>query len=382
MKTMTKNISTQMIMLAMVLGVLSVGEAEAGDRSSGIRISIGSGGDTHVTHASQIGYDADSIIPAGYQIDQELIARKAHGDVLKVTVTKSRWNGHDYVAYMLVEWGNLRGLQGFGPAGGPSNWSGTVKVDDGEAYVIKTIGFEQPRRGQTPQLTHKQAKKLAELREELSEDLAKAEDKANDNIDEAYDDIRNRRKLAKELRKIEAKFDKKVADLQAEYSQDVAKLLAKAARNNPAGGDYLIDTDDDEKVQWHAGVNGGTDGVLIKLILDDDDSEITIKAGGEKIKLETQAQRATRVVVRNSGVRVVGNVQIGGVSGSYVYSSQPSYTNYNRRSSNNIHFSNTAAQRVYYQRLQHRRARYNRRSNHSAGGHQCSTSSGHRHGGH
>jgi len=295
MKTMTKNISTQLIMLAVVLGVLSTAEAQAGDGTSGLYISIGTGGG-HSTSASTGGYDAHNLIPAGWQIDKEFLRRKGQGDLLKVTATKARWNGQYYVAYMLVEWGNIEGVR----AAGVSNWDGSVKVDDGMAYVVKTIGFEQPMRDGWRgglQLTPKQAKKLAKLREDLDEELVKAELKYHEAVDDAYDDIRDRAKLARKLAKIEQKYNEDVAEAQEEYQEDVAELLADAKANNFAPGDKLIATGDEEKVKWQANVNGGTDGVLIKLVMEDDGEDVVVNAGGLKIKFETTPQRAAPAIV-------------------------------------------------------------------------------------
>lgn len=316
MKTMTKNISTQLIMLAVVLGVLSTADAQAGDGTSGLYISVGTRGG-HSTSASTGGYDAHNLIPAGWQIDKEFLRRKGQGDLLKVTATKARWNGQNYVAYLLVEWGNIEGVR----AAGPSNWDGSVKVDDGMAYVVKTIGFEQPMRGGWRgglQLTPKQAKKLAKLREELDEELVKAELKYHQAVDDAYDDIRNRAKLARKLAKIEQKYNEDVAEAQEEYQEDVAELLANAKANNFAPGDKLIATGDEEKVKWQANVNGGTDGVLIKLVMEDDDEDVVVKAGGLKIKFETTPQRAAPAIVTRRRAAVNARATII-YSGRYLY---------------------------------------------------------------
>ena len=316
MKTTTKNISTQLIMLAFVLGVLSTAEAQAGDGTSGLYISIGMGG-AHSTSASTGGYDTDSLIPAGWQIDKEFLRRKGPGDLLKVTTTKARWNGQNYVAYLLVEWGNLNGSA----AAGPSNWDGSVKVDDGTAYVVKTIGFEQPMQGGWQgglQLTPKQANKLAKLRQDLAEELAEAELKYQEEAADAYDEIRKPAKLARKLDKLEQEYNKHVAKAQHEYQQDLTNLLAKAKADNPAPGDKLIATGDEEEVKWQANVNGGTDGVLIKLVMEDDDEDAVVKAGGLKIKFETTPQRVAPTIVTTR--RAPANARVTIVrSGTYLH---------------------------------------------------------------
>ena len=290
--------------------------------------------------------------------------------MLKVTVTKAHWNGRDYVAYMLVEWGNLRGLQGFAPVGGSSNWNGVVKVDDGEAYVVQTIDFEQPivAGGQSGglYLTPKQAKKLAELRQDLDEELVKAALKRDRKVAKAYNEIHNRAKLARELRKIEQKYANKVADAQIEFDEEVAKLLANARANNViVAGDKLIATGDDDKVKWQAGVNGGTDGILIKLILDDDDAEITVRAGGQKIEFETTPQIAARVVVHNTGVRatvVAGSVRVQSAQGRRYYSGQ------NR--------GHSRPMRHYRPPTRHQYVQQHRGRAHGQSGHQCANACG------
>ena len=296
MKTITKNISTQLIMLAVVLGVLSTEGAKAGDRASALYVSVGTNGSYYSSGSSTIGYDADGLIPAGWQIDKEFLRRKGAGDLLKVTTTKARWTGQNYVAFVLVEWGNLKGTA----IAGPSNWNGSVTVDDGAAYVSKTIGFEQPVRGGRHgrlQLTPKQSKKLAKLQAELDEELAEAEDEYQEEVDEAYDEIRNPTKLARKLAKIEQEYAEEVADAQDEYEEELAKLLADAQANNFTPGDALIATNDDEKVKWQASVNGGTDGVLIKLVMDDDDEDVVVKAGGLKISFELKGETVAPVVI-------------------------------------------------------------------------------------
>ena len=320
MKTMTKNISTQLIMLAFVLGVLSTADAQAGDGTSGLYISIGSAGGS--SSASTSGYDTHRLIPAGWQIDKKFLRRKGPGDLLKVTATKARWNGQNYVAYLLVEWGNLEGVA----TAGPSNWDGSVKVDDGTAYVVKTIGFEQPMRAGWQgglQLTPKQANKLAKLRQELDEELAEAKVKYQQDLADAYDEIRKPAKLARKLDKLAQKYNKDVDEAQEEYQEDVAELLAKAKASNFTPGDKLIATDDEEEVKWQANVNGGTDSVLIKLVMEDDDEDVVVKAGRLKIKFETTPQRVASAIVTTRRAAVTTRVTIVR-SGTYLHHTPPS----------------------------------------------------------
>jgi len=292
MKTITRDITTELIMLAVVLGVLSCTEAPAGDRWV-----YGEEDDDDLLHVrrsqpSIYGGGIDRILH-GWDIDRTFISRRDARDVLQVTVTKARWNGRNYVAYLLVEWGNLDGVVGNVPEGVWNDWNGSVTVDDGGVFVVEAIGFDAAGPAGEPQLTLSQSRKIAEYRQDLEDKLAKAERQRDKEIANARKGNRNGTKLRKELEKIDKKYAEQVAGAREDYRSKTAKILAKAERVAPA--DSIVATDDYDEVKWVAGVGGGVDGVLLKLVLDDAESEVVVRAGGEKIKFTTSPQRTATV---------------------------------------------------------------------------------------
>ena len=276
MKTKTENISTQLIMLAVALGIFSCGEAQADDRrSQQLPVTAGNG-------------FAANIFPAQWPVDRQFVRTKAPGDALRVQVTYARWDGRNYVAYMLVQWGYFGQTPGYIPAGGYSNWDGSVTVDDGTIYVVETLSFDGPMQVTgPPQLTPQQQRRAADFRQQLQGDLANAERVRNSKRLEARQQIRDRARLARELQQIEQRYANRTAQARQEYNSRMARLMENARGNRRViPGDRLLRTGDSDEVKWQAGVAGGVDGLLFKLVLSEDDSEVTVRAGGQKIEFD------------------------------------------------------------------------------------------------
>ena len=293
MKTITANISTQLIMLAVTLGIFSVAEAQTNvRRPQQLQVTAGNG-------------SAASILPAQWPLDRQFVRRKAPGDALRVAVTYARWDGRNYVAYLLVQWGYFGQTPGYVPAGGYSNWDGSVTVDDGRVYVVEALSFDGPVQVTgPPQLTPQQQHRAADFRQQLEEDLANAEQVRHYKRLEARRQIRSRARLAHELQRIEQRYANRIAQVRHEYRDRMARLMQHARGNRQViPGDRLLRTGDSDKVRWQAGVAGGIDGLLLKLVLSEDDSEITVRAGGQKIEFDISTLPYRPAPVRRSRVQ-------------------------------------------------------------------------------
>jgi len=290
MKTTSEHFLTSLIALAVVLGVLCYTEATAGETYADTdrRSVLQSAGDGVDSYEETI--NALDLIPEEWSVDRELTSEKGPNDLLRVTVTGARWDGQYYIAFLLVEWGNLNNVSGHVPPGGVSDWGGSVAVDDGHVIAVAKIGFE------TPELTREEQLQFAKYRVELDDDLIDASLKREWAIAAAYDDISEAGQLSSALERIDAQFEESIAKAHQEFRTKAAALLADGAEDTPQD-DVLLVSDEPDTIEWKANVTGGRDGLLLKLVLEKDDSGISVEAGGEEIEFQTMPQSPQAVVL-------------------------------------------------------------------------------------
>jgi len=223
---------------------------------------------------------------------------------LRVVTTHANRTGNQYVAYVRLSWGDLASLTG---ATGPRTvtWKGKLEVDDGQATVVRTDGFEKlstqtavvDREAYAAFVRQWQAKHDAFVKKATQARIRQRR--------EALATIDDKEDLLKRLAKIDKQYEKKLEKFTQRMQRALAEKRQELGRTVTSPADRITRHGGDE-VEWVSVTRrGDVDSVLIKLIVDDDDSEVEIKVGDLKVEFDLRAAPAYESgVVRET---VIGN---------------------------------------------------------------------------
>ena len=239
---------------------------------------------------------------AGFQRDRVLT--KEDGDkALRVAVTYAKPVGNKYVAYVTLSWGNLDYVGNGNHGQSFQQWKGELEVeDDGKAVVVSTEGFESQQKvlQQFDTVAYNEA--VRRWQQKHSEMIQDSFEKRQKDRDKAFAKIKDQSKLAIRLGKIDQEHAARLNAFNTKMQNALAKLRQELSNQVVIQADRITKDDDDE-IAWQSTTHGDTDGLLIKLILEDDDTDVKIKVGGLKINFETRRAPATETYTVNTNYR-------------------------------------------------------------------------------
>ena len=225
----------------------------------------------------------------GPAVDQVIDETHRDGTVFSAELTYAERVGRKYIAFLTLEWGNpdVRvGRRGRTPV---ENFDGTVEVDDGIAQIIDTPGFESGgRRNQrAAQRIYDNEVQAAERRRQQFVRATERQWEARRTA--AINRYRNRRRLRAALNDIDDEFERKIDQYDRQARRHLVDFRRRLDLDHTTRGDRIVHNNDDE-VEWESTTHGDTDGVVIRLVLDDPETEIEIEVGDVDIELDTQVQ--------------------------------------------------------------------------------------------
>ena len=231
---------------------------------------------------------------AGFSRDR--VWTKGEDDsTLHVAVTYANPIGNQYVAYVRLTWGQL--TPAATGAGGPSyqQWKGELEVDDdGVAILVSTEGFEVNQQVIQPFDATAYHKAVREWQQGRISMIQRSSQRRLHERKQAMEKVKNERKLLKRLEKIDRQHAERIAKFDKKMVAELAELRDKLGETFILEADRITKDDDDE-IAWQSTTYGDSDGILVKLVLEDADTDVKIKAGGHKISFETRP--APNVVV-------------------------------------------------------------------------------------
>ena len=217
--------------------------------------------------------------------DQVFNRGNSDDSLLRGYVTYAREVDGKYVAYLHLQWGDVDNVLN-GDDQVFNRWDGKVEVDDGVAEIVQTEGFEtQSRRGtvvdgaaygRAVEAYHAKRKAFVHtLDAERQKDRHKA-----------MKMFGNGPAFQRELRRINTRYDQRLADFDFKAADALAGKRRKLTHDVHAGPD-AVGRDRGEKVTWTSTTWSGTDGVVVRLVLDEPNSEVEVKVGPHSFEFDT-----------------------------------------------------------------------------------------------
>jgi hypothetical protein len=266
---------------------------------------------------------------AGFQRDRAW-TKGSGNEALRVAVTYAKPIGNKYVAYVKLTWGNLTPGDNDNDGHPFQQWKGELEVkDDGEAVVVSTESFESKQvvSQSFDTVAYNQAlRRWQQKHQEVVKDSLHEREKDRK---KAFGKIKNRNKLAVRLAKIDQEHAARLNVFNARMQNALANLRNELTNQVTVKADRIT-KDDDDKIAWKSTTYGDSDGLLIKLILEDDDTDVKIKVGDLKVNFETKRDPATETYTVNTNYRrdLYGSQPRSYSSGTTVYRSTSSPTAY------------------------------------------------------
>ena len=217
--------------------------------------------------------------------DQIFNRGNSDDSLLRGYVTYAREVDGKYVAYLHLQWGDVDStLDGDDEVF--SRWNGEVKVDDGVAEIVQTEGFEtQSHRGTVlDKAAYWRAVDAYHAKRKAFVQTLDA--KRQKERHKAMKTFGNGPAFQRELRRINTRYDQRLAGFDFKAVDDLAGKRRKLTQDVYAGPD-AIGRGRGEKVTWTSTTWGGTDGVVVRLILDEPDSEVKVKVGSHSFEFDT-----------------------------------------------------------------------------------------------
>ena len=239
---------------------------------------------------------------AGFERDRSWTKGDGN-ETLRVAVTYAKPVGNKYVAYVKLSWGNLTPGDNDNDGHPFQQWKGELEVeDDGEAQVVSTDSFEgkQVLSQKFDAAAYNQVvRQWQHKQQELIKDSFQKRQKDRD---KAFAKIKNRNKLAVRLVKIDQEHAARLNAFNTKMQNALAKARAELTHQVAVDGDRIT-KDNDDKIKWQSTTYGDSDGLLIKLILEDDDTDVKIKVGDLKVSFETKRAPATETYTVDTSYR-------------------------------------------------------------------------------
>lgn len=236
--------------------------------------------------------------------DQVFNRGNSDDSLLRGYVTYAREVDGKYVAYLHLQWGDVdNALDGDDRVF--SRWDGKVEVDDGVAEIVQTEGFEtQSRRGTVvDEAAYWRAVRAYHAKRKAF--IHTLDAKRQKERHKAMKAFGNGPAFQRELRRINTRYDQRLADFDFKAVDDLAGKRRKLTHDVHAGPD-AIGRGRGEKVTWTSTTWGGTDGVVVRLVLDEPNSEVKVRVGPHSFEFDTHPvpydQRHYAVASRNRQV--------------------------------------------------------------------------------